>query len=167
MTVSTSRGSLRRINRITLTIWQLPYKRDIMAFAYQTASEVRGHPEWVSAWSAYTRSSSCGHTRSSVYIIRIGPTDRSFQYASLVSGINSCHLSVNHSLISPILTHPVLWVALRPSVPSTHHSHHPLPLYSPGLISRIPRTVYRYFWAYPFLVFSFFVFHFLVVGSVR
>ena len=33
-------------------------------------------------------------------------------------------------LISPVLTHLVLWVALRPSVSSTYHSHHPTPLHS-------------------------------------
>ena len=38
--------------------------------------------------------------------------------------------SVNHALISPILPHPVVWVALPPLVPSTHHSHHPSPLHS-------------------------------------
>ena len=47
--------------------------------------------------------------------------------------------------------------------------------YSPGvhpvqkrdwLTPRIPRTVYRYFWAYPFLFFFSFS-HFLVVSSVR
>ena len=48
----------------------------------------------------------------------------------LVSGINSQLPSVNHTLISPILPHPVVWVALAPSVPSTHHSHHPSPLHS-------------------------------------
>jgi len=37
---------------------------------------------------------------------------------------------------------------------------------SPGLT---PRTVYRYFWAYPFFLhfFSFSVLHFLIFGSVR
>ena len=76
--------------------------------------------------------------------------------------------------MSPILTRPVLWVALRPSVPSTHHSDSSLsssitPLlfhsklktflfckffppqlffFSSWLTPRIPRTVYRYFWAY-------------------
>jgi len=30
----------------------------------------------------------------------------------------------------------------------------------------IPQTFYGYFWAYPFLLFSFSVLHFLVVGSV-
>ena len=45
----------------------------------------------------------------------------------LVSGINSRLPSVNHALISPILPHPVLWVAFPPSAPSTHHSHHPSP----------------------------------------
>ena len=51
------------------------------------------------------------------------------------TGINSRLPSVNHTLISPILPHPVVWVALPPSVPSTHHSHHPSPLHSftPGL----------------------------------
>ena len=48
----------------------------------------------------------------------------------LVSGTNSRLSSVNHALISPILRHPVLWVALPPSVTSTHHFHHPLPLHS-------------------------------------
>jgi len=39
---------------------------------------------------------------------------------------------------------------------------------SSGLTPRISRTVYRYFWAYPFFTLSFFLFpHFLVVGSVR
>ena len=106
----------------------------------------------------------------------------------LVSGINSRLLSVSRTLIFPTLTHPVIRVAL-PSAPSTHHSHHPSPLHSfiprfkpsfsansshcnpllslPGLTPRISRTVYRYFSAYPFLVFSFSVFHFLVFGSVR
>ena len=78
----------------------------------------------------------------------------------LVSGINSRLLSVNHALIFPILTHPVLSVALPPSVPSTHHSHHQSPLHSftPGLKPS--------FSANP-LVFSFRIFHFIVVGSVR
>jgi len=39
----------------------------------------------------------------------------------LVSGTNSRLPSVNHALISPILPHPVLWVALPPSVPSITH----------------------------------------------
>ena len=53
----------------------------------------------------------------------------------LVSGTNSRLPSINHALISPILPHPVLRVALPPSVPLTHHFHHPSPLYSftPGL----------------------------------
>ena len=38
--------------------------------------------------------------------------------------------SVNHTLIPSMLHHSVLWVALPPSVPSTHHFHHPLPLHS-------------------------------------
>ena len=37
--------------------------------------------------------------------------------------INSRLLSINHALISSVLTRPVLWVALLPSVPSTHHCH--------------------------------------------
>ena len=67
---------------------------------------------------------------STSFSLRI--TDRSFQF---VSGINSRLPSVNHALISPILPHPVVWVALAPSVPSTRHSHHPSPLHSftPGL----------------------------------
>jgi len=57
-------------------------------------------------------------------------TDNSFQYASLVSGINSWLLSVNHALISPILTHPASSFSDIPqSVPSTHHSHHPSPFH--------------------------------------
>ena len=53
----------------------------------------------------------------------------------LVCGINSRLLSVNHALISPILTCSVIPVALLPLVPSTYHSHHPSPLHSfiPGL----------------------------------
>jgi len=45
----------------------------------------------------------------------------------LVSGINSRLLSGNHALVSPILHHPVVRVALPLSAPSTHHSiiHHP------------------------------------------
>ena len=99
----------------------------------------------------------------------------------LDSGINSRLLPVNHALISPILHHPVLWVALPPSVPSTHHSHHPFtpslfhsrlktflfcksfppkPTFSSSALTpRIPRTVYRYFWAYAFLVCSLPVLH--------
>ena len=78
------------------------------------------------------------------------------------------------------LTHLVLRVALLPSVPSTRHSHYPSPLtlsfqaktflfcnsffllnllvYRSLLLlstPRIPRTVYRYFSAYPFLSLSF------------
>ena len=51
-----------------------------------------------------------------------------------VSGINFRLLSVNHALISPILNHLVVSVALPPSVPSTDY-HHPSSLYcfSPGL----------------------------------
>ena len=48
----------------------------------------------------------------------------------LISGNNSRLLSINHTAVSPILTHLVLWV-----VPSTHQSHHPSLLHSfiPGL----------------------------------
>ena len=52
-------------------------------------------------------------------------TDRSFQYAPLVSGINFRLPSVNHALTFQILAHSVLWVALPPSVPLTHLSDHP------------------------------------------
>jgi len=57
---------------------------------------------------------------------------RSFLYASTRVWNQ---LSVNHALISPILTRPILWVALAPSVLSTHHSYHPSPIHSfiPGL----------------------------------
>ena len=75
-------------------------------------------------------------TRSSSLVTLTGPstssslgiTDRSFQYASPHLGINCEHLYVNHAVISPILTHLIRWVALPPSVPSTHNSHHPSPL---------------------------------------
>ena len=53
-------------------------------------------------------------------------TDRSFQYAS--PRLWNQLLAVNHALISRILTHLILLMALLPSVPSTHHSciiHHP------------------------------------------
>ena len=69
----------------------------------------------------------------------------------LVSGINFRLLSVNHALNSPFLTHPVLFVALLPSVPSTHHSHYPLPLHSfiPGLklpfLEIFPTIAYLFF----------------------
>jgi len=98
-------------------------------------------------------------------------------FIPLVCGIDFRLLSVNRALISPIL---VLWVALLPSVSSTRHSHHPLPLqaftlsfeaynfpflqilptvaffFSSGLTPRIPLTVYRYFWAYTFFTRYFF-----------
>ena len=48
----------------------------------------------------------------------------------LVSGINFWLLSANDTLIFLILTHPVLCLALPPSVWSTHHSHHPSSLHS-------------------------------------
>ena len=99
----------------------------------------------------------------------------------LDSGINSRLPSVNHALISPILHHPVLWVALPPSVPSTHqilssitaslfHSMLKtccLSFCFSGLTTWISQTVYCYFWAYPFLLFSFSVLHLLVVISLR
>ena len=100
-------------------------------------------PQWgrvISAWphhhSASTQHSLFifGHTRSPIHIIffseqQIVPSSM----LSLVSGINSWLPLVNHTLISPILTHPVLWVAFSLSVPSTHHSHRPSPLHSSGL----------------------------------
>ena len=119
-----------------------------------------------------------GHTRSSIHIIF--SANRPFLP---VCGINSQLPFVNHALISPMLHHPVLWVALPASVPSTHHFHHSLPLqsFTPGLKlsfsaipshrsdvtylfffrtnPRIPGTVYRYFWAYPFLLSSLPVIH--------
>ena len=55
--------------------------------------------------------------------------------SSLESTPGFSPVSINHTLISPVLIHPVFWVALPPSVPSTHHSHHLSPPYSfiPGL----------------------------------
>jgi len=46
----------------------------------------------------------------------------------LVFGTNFRLPFVNHALISPIVTRPVFWMALLPSVLSTHHSHPPSPL---------------------------------------
>ena len=48
----------------------------------------------------------------------------------LVSEINSRLSPVNHELISSIVPHPVLWVALPSSVPSTHYFHYPSSLHS-------------------------------------
>ena len=61
--------------------------------------------------------------------------DLSFIWLITDTGIDCRFFSVNHASISLILTHLVLWVTLLPSVPSTHHSHHPLPLqsFTPGL----------------------------------
>ena len=53
-------------------------------------------------------------------------TDRSFQHASPRLWNQLQALPVNHALISPILTHPVLSVALSPSY-SANPSHHRLP----------------------------------------
>ena len=115
---------------------------------------------------------------------------RSFLPVCFPSSLESTFgLSVNHALTSPVLIHPVLRVALPPSVPSTHHCHHPSPLTlhskletflscksfssqpsvsPPGLTPRILRSVYWYFWAHPFLLLSFCsVIQFLAVGSVR
>jgi len=69
----------------------------------------------------------------------------------LVSGINSRLPSVNHALILPSPPNPILWVALPPSFPSTHHSHHPSPLHSftPGLnfpfLQIFPTIAYLFF----------------------
>ena len=106
----------------------------------------------------------------------------------LGSGINSRLLSLNHALISPILHHPVLWVAFPPSVPSIHHSHHPslpysfipglnpsfsanpshrsLPFLLPDWLHRFPGLFTATLEHIRFLLFSFSVFHFLVFGSV-
>jgi len=54
---------------------------------------------------------------------------------------------------------------LKPSF-SASPSHFSLSFSSSGLSTWFPR-LYCYFWAYPFLLFSFSVSHFLVVGSVR
>ena len=53
-------------------------------------------------------------------------TDRSFQHASPRLWNQLQALPVNHALISPILTHTVLSVALSPSY-SANPSHHRLP----------------------------------------
>jgi len=50
---------------------------------------------------------------------------------------------------------------------SAYPSHRSLSFSSSGLTTRIPQTIYCYFWAYPFLLFSFSVLNFLVVGFVR
>ena len=67
-----------------------------------------------------------------------------------------CHrsvliVSINHALILPSPPNPILWVALPPSFPSTHHSHHPSPLHSftPGLnfpfLQIFPTIAYLFF----------------------
>ena len=51
----------------------------------------------------------------------------------LVSGTKCRLLSINQTIthqFCPILTRPILWVALPPLVRSTHHSHYPLPVHS-------------------------------------
>jgi len=50
-----------------------------------------------------------------------------FSMLPLVSRINFLLLSVDHALMSAILIHLFVWLAQLPSVPSTHHSHHPSP----------------------------------------
>jgi len=55
---------------------------------------------------------------------------------------------------------------LKPSF-SANLSHHSLSFFSSGLTAWIPQTVYCYFWAYLFLLLSFSVLHFLVVGSMH
>ena len=71
--------------------------------------------------------------RPSTSCLRI--TDRSLQYAypRLWNQLSASHRQPRTNLSNS--ASPVLWVALPPSVPSTHHFHHPLPLYSstPGL----------------------------------
>ena len=87
---------------------------------------------------------------------------------------NCIHSQKGRNMFHPV-THPNTWVALPLFVPSTHHSHHPSPSHSfiPGLkpsFSANPyhQTVYRYFRAYPFLLFSSsFLKNFLAFGSVR
>jgi len=65
---------------------------------------------------------------------------------TVVSAINSRLLCVNHALISPVRTHPVLRVALPLSVPSTHHSHHPSPLYSSiPFLQILPTAAFLFF----------------------
>ena len=124
-------------------------------------------------------------TSSSLWITDLVPSSM----LPLVSGTNSRLPFVNHALISPLLHHPVFCVALPPSVPSTHHFRHPLPLHSstPGLKLSFSANLSHH--SFPFLLpdwldgfprlftdtsqqirfslFSFSVFHFLVFGSVR
>ena len=65
----------------------------------------------------------------------------------------------------PSATHSFI-PSLKPSF-SANPSHRRLSFSSSGLTTWIPQTVYCYFWADPFLLFSFSVLHFFVVGSVR
>ena len=60
--------------------------------------------------------------------------------------------SVNPAPISPILPHPVLWVAFPLSAPLTHHSHHLSPLHSstPGL--KLPFSTNPSHHSLPFLL---------------
>jgi len=62
-------------------------------------------------------------------------------------------------------------VTSRPTTANVHSNPLNRSLLAPsssGLTAWIPQTVYCYFWACPFLLFSFFfVLHFLAVGSVR
>ena len=94
------------------------------------------------------------------------------------------------NVISATVAHPVLSVTLPPSVPSTHHSHHPSPLHSfipslkPFFLQILPFVAFLQFllqdWfpGFPgqfidtsehirFLLFSFSVFQLLVFGSAR
>ena len=107
-----------------------------------------------------------------------------FSMLPLVSRINSRLPSVNHALISPVLTHPVLRVALLLSVPSTHQFHHPssfhsfIPVLKPfstnpsdhSLPFLLPDWLHGFSGLFTdtceHIVFSFSVLHFLVVGSV-
>ena len=66
----------------------------------------------------------------------------------------------------PSPTHSFVPDVKPPSSPNPYHCNPSFPFRE--LTTWIPRTVHCYFWAYPFLLFSFFsVLHFLVVGSVR
>jgi len=70
---------------------------------------------------------------------------------------NACILII---ISFPLPTHSFI-PGLKPSF-SANSSHRSLSFSSSRLTTWIPRTVYCYFWAYPFLLFSFFLFlHFL------
>ena len=75
-------------------------------------------------------------------------------------------LSANSHTYWYSTTHSLFHARLKPSF-SANPSHRSLSFSSSGLTTSISQTVYSYFWAYPFLLFSFSVLHFLAVGSMQ